>query len=111
MAALNVNTAAGVLGVSIRFGSLEFAINSTGGLRYVPSFNPDQAIRFGSLEFVADKLSHLHLHGAGDKAQAVPIPPTEGSTITKGSTLTVDLDTLPRRIDTHHAPEPELEEC
>jgi hypothetical protein len=109
--ALSVNMAAGVLEGSIHFGSLEFIINNTDGLRYVPSFNLDQAIRFGSLQFVADKLGHLHLRGARDEAHAVPISSAEGYTIAEGGTLTVDLDALARRIDTHLEPEPELEEC
>jgi hypothetical protein len=53
MVALNVNTATKVLGGSISFGSLEFAVNSTGGLRYVPDFDPNQAFCFESLEFMA----------------------------------------------------------
>ena len=70
MAAPSVNTAVEVLRDSIRFGSLKFAANSAGGLRYVPNFNPDQVIRFGSLQFIAVQLDHLHLRGVGKE---VPI--------------------------------------
>jgi hypothetical protein len=98
MAAISVNTTVEVFGGSIRFGSLEFVASSVGWLMYVPTFDHDQAICFGSLEFIADQLGHLHLHSAREKPQEVPIPPAEGSNITEGDTLTVDLDALTRNI-------------
>jgi hypothetical protein len=80
MTALDVNAVAGSIGGSIRFGSLEFAVGCNGEQR-APHFSPDRIICFGNLEFMADKLSHLQLRGAGDKAQAVPTPLTVGDTI------------------------------
>jgi hypothetical protein len=67
MMALDVNVVAGFVGGSIRFGSLEFAVSWNGEQR-APHFSPDRIICFGNLEFVADKLGHLQLRGAGDKA-------------------------------------------
>jgi len=86
MAAPSVNMMARVLEYPIHFGSLGFAINVPDGLKYVPSFDPNQVINFGSLEFVADQLGHLHLHSGGVDS----ILPVEDTAIVEGGTLAVD---------------------
>jgi hypothetical protein len=108
MAAQGINAMAGAREDFVYFGGLEFAY---GGLRYVPTFHPNQAIRFRSLEFMADQLVHLHLSGSGNEAREVPIPRTVGSTTVEGGILAVDPDALAWNINAHLGLKAEPEEC